>query len=806
MARIASSAIQQMGGPRMVTRLVFVSVIFLAATITCVEAQDKKHPSIFIHTGNLSALRARYKEKPDFSGKCSATLDAAKEAPLPGRNLSTQAAALEVKSFAYLVQEEQDAALLQNIKSSLVPYLDTTNFDEIFSTARFLRAVSIVYDWCYDGFTPEERKKVGELLVRLSKKIYDYQRKNDYNNQLYVVTSQLIYPAIALRGEEGFEKEAEKYLKDVEILLKEHLIPASNQVASSGGWHEGIPYATFLAERFVPVLEAWRVYTGENLFTQSAFCKNLATTLVYTRVPNEGFAVPYGAVRYPARWSGASEGVIMPLLAARYHDPLAVYVQKESSQVAPTYWWPYLLWADEAIKPVALETLPLCRFFEGTGAVAMRSDWTDKATYAYFTCGPYYGSHQHWDDNNSFYIYKEGELASDPGGLREQSGTAFHNTLLIGGPQRPQDTAERMRYEETEPWKRFDRGNIASLKHGQQFTYVRGDASKSYPQAKTVYRDFLFVRPCYFIILDAVETMNPGTKVEWLMHSKSAPEESGNRFIVKNNSGKLFVSSLLPDGAKHSSAVQEKDIVCTSVASEENDATHLLLHFLQTQGTADKDPPATPNLSKEGNILKLSWKAGDVTYEVDISPTEGLMQLRSRGAGNTLVLDQLLRYKTSDFEDGTDQGWTGGTIVEGGKDSGHALQCVEIGKPMRWMHDVQVNKRTVVYLDLYIDKPMSEVQFFGRSDGIAQPFRYMIRDYVPGQWVPVKIKLSRLFTWEGLFEPVGQKLEHIAVWPQGPQETVVKIDNVRVIDEPDPNFEPVTEKPGATGTVKPETF
>lgn len=50
--------------------------------------------------------------------------------------------------------------------------------------------------------------------------------------------------------------------------------------------------------------------------------------------------------------------------------------------------------------------------------------------------------------------------------------------------------------------------------------------------------------------------------------------------------------------------------------------------------------------------------------------------------------------------------------------------------------------------------------------------------------MPARIKLRNLFTWEGFYEPVGKVLEHMAVWPKGPADAVVKIDNLRVADEP----------------------
>ncbi len=150
----------------------------------------------------------------------------------------------------------------------------------------------------------------------------------------------------------------------------------------------------------------------------------------------------------------------------------------------------------------------------------------------------------------------------------------------------------------------------------------------------------------------------------------------------------------------------------------------------------------------------------------------------------------------SDFENGTDQGWSCGAAVEGGQESKFALQCTELGKPMALDESVRMGEKTSLSFGFYTDRALDETQFFGWCPAEGDNFRYIIWDYEPGEWVEVRIRLSELFTWKGLHEPVGNVLENIVIWPKGPPEAVVRIDNVRVSAEPQPEPEPEPEAPG----------
>ena len=160
--------------------------------------------------------------------------------------------------------------------------------------------------------------------------------------------------------------------------------------------------------------------------------------ILHTTRPHDGGAVgiaDINAYKKPNRlcWAHA---YYMSLLAARYQDPLAQYFAQTIPADSHAFRdFPYILWYTPDLEAADPATQPTARLFRGLGWAAMRSSWEDDATFALFVCGDYYAGHQHMDQN-SIVIHKQGNLAIDANQYGAKD-TAFHNTILIGGSQRP---------------------------------------------------------------------------------------------------------------------------------------------------------------------------------------------------------------------------------------------------------------------------------------------------------------------------------------------------------------------------------
>ena len=135
------------------------------------ETARRGRPRIFIRAGDVAELRARCKKDPALSKKYGALRTFAKRFRVRPTNPHRDATSLEALAFVYVV-EDRSPKILEKIRSCLKPYLEGDREKETFGAARLLRAVSIVFDWCYDDLTKEEREKLGGLILALAEKFY----------------------------------------------------------------------------------------------------------------------------------------------------------------------------------------------------------------------------------------------------------------------------------------------------------------------------------------------------------------------------------------------------------------------------------------------------------------------------------------------------------------------------------------------------------------------------------------------------------------------------------------------------------
>jgi hypothetical protein len=182
---------------------------------------------------------------------------------------------------------------------------------------------------------------------------------------------------------------------------------------------------------------------------------------------------------------------------------------------------------------------------EGTGNFMMRSDWKTDATYGHFQCGRYDESHAH-ADQGSFMIFKNDWLAYDSL-QRSLSGTeqfmSLHNLMRLTMP----DGAEVEMRANTQPCR------VMALADNARYTYVAADLTPVYSwrhgdyarhqnkhndRVKKVQREFLFIRPSTFVVVDRVETTVP-TKQSWLLNTPVAPVVNGGEITVNNNGNTL---------------------------------------------------------------------------------------------------------------------------------------------------------------------------------------------------------------------------------------------------------------------------
>ena len=584
--------------------LAFVGILcLLSGSLHAAEGYEVRteRPRIYFTPEDLPRLRARMRS-PEFADGF-AELKRYVLASKPGSNMWLNPHTADAACFLYLV--ERDPQLLPVIRTYVEDLLPHEVRPDPWTAGFRARSLAIVYDWCYDDLTPAERRRLAEGMFTLCEEtVLPYWRHSDYMNQLPTHHGLVVYPGVALAGE-GFDDTrpewylqshervlkgawerpgAEGYLDFAADLLRNHLIPARNQVAGrNGGWHESLSYLSlFLLDEMLEY-KCWRSATGENLFARSTFSRNVFKFVVYARRNHDHGPVLSDDIRKrpgpgPTE-SGFSDhtGVPAALVNTYWRDPYIQYVRNHASGEYLGKRWVYLAWYDPTIPELPDVTgEPLASLHEGIGWVIMRSGWGPKDTFAVFQCGDWYEGHQHHDEN-SFVIHKGGSLAIDSGDYvgpeNKQSHkvtyhrrTIAHNTILVYDPEEetaglPNDGGQLFPNVLNDDARRFfvdpegtpfDTGEIVAYETNDWYTYVCGDATRAYSPRKmrSFTRQFVYFRPDVFVVFDRVTATRADFPKTWLLHSIEEPAIEGNRFIIQHGEGKLFGYTLLPENAR----------------------------------------------------------------------------------------------------------------------------------------------------------------------------------------------------------------------------------------------------------------
>lgn len=455
-------------------------------------------------------------------------------------------------------------------------------------------------DWCYDELAPEARQELAQQCAEAA--LHEIK----YNADDFAPTQTFWLNRMGLRSMElaiagwGETPKGEEALKQVHAMFFRDCVPIWKfSLGGDDGGGFGIPlgYNQNFHKVLMDGMTVWSSFMGEDLFRKyEAWLRPFGYESVYRYMPNIA-GDPLGDV------GGNMHELIVDasyLLADRYDDPYMRWIAWRFARPAKT---------EVELRPYAMRTaslhyyevdntgrkfqspeegLPPERFMGSTfGAVFMRSDWTEDATYAIFKVGDMATNHAH-NDGGMFYIYKYGDLAIDagrwswkaPGNLYRHphykgftSLAVAHNCLTVRDPEDkfvPNDGGQRA---VCSTWM----GSPVSLDHylKNRDIYETGDMLAYDPQAEYVYsagdlvaayqcaasgqdtspapdrskafsrahmhrtkrleamtRAFLFIRPDYFVIFDRVVATQPEFEKKWLLQMVHEPEIAGDTATI----------------------------------------------------------------------------------------------------------------------------------------------------------------------------------------------------------------------------------------------------------------------------------
>ena len=452
----------------------------------------------------------------------------------------------------------------------------------------------IVYDYCYNQWTPEERQKFIDYLnltvatnVNEERSVF-HNGWYGYKNWGYGIGAYATYHE---------NPNAPKILHAIEQEFVNRAAPALELSGAGGGFAEGY-YINYWIYEWVVFCDVALRCEGVDYFAMAPQFFNYRAIAgmfeMFPRIETNGSrrAIPMG--------DGGKLGLggerdktlnSRRILASHFRDDpahQAVFTFDEGTPVSSIDVNAYkdFLWRDPSISKVDLSKFKLSHYSSGPGHVYARSSWENDATYFFFKCGNRYTAHQHLD-NGHFIIYKEGELTED-GGHYDGYGstihdvnyhlrTIAHNTIRVidpneswalpgGGSIRSgkvtaNDGGQHHNLHlpnggalDVNEWNMhkelLEIGKIHTFEEKGDFIFIKADCSKSYSSKKLerFVRQIVYLRPGTFIIVDEVRIKNPSFKTIWNLQAMKKPEKTPNGLWTwRNGNGRLFVQTLLPE-------------------------------------------------------------------------------------------------------------------------------------------------------------------------------------------------------------------------------------------------------------------
>lgn len=604
-------------------------LVTLSISSSLLAAEDvevyPKHPRLLFRADNVDDIRKRCKT-PLFAPIYDAMKAWADD------RIKTGDGKGDMVTFGFLYQMEDDPKYAAEAKRRLVK---TGGGKQAFLAPTF--EMKYVYDLIYPGLVKEDQ-------ALLAQKILAMHMANKYKPGVMGMHQICNEGAstLAVWGDEGVDMDLLRArLKKEADAFHNNYFQRGNAIADRwGGWHRSFEcecwtrYVARFSEMWLqatgedtfdhPLIRshgAWYLYhtlpgfresgrfrlvpDGYSQFGTGLLVNNRASTLIVANRLNEGLSMWWWKqpLTRSSLWGfGAFKKFFKTMslegLDKKYRDRIA-------STGLP---WRLILYFRPAVKDLLPETFPEDAYHSGMGLVSTRANWDDQAAFGFFHCGRMAAGKPDDLDNNNFFIYRNGYLATDgwPPVKTAHYGyeldnyrrrTIAHNLITVYDPDEPltnfwsqysaldgpsgkadsNDGGQmgQVMFEldpELHPWKEEGHvniykpnGYIKGFRSTPAYCYVLGDATESYSPHKlnAFTRQFVFLKPDIFVVFDRVVSTKAKYQKTWHIHPMEKPEIKGKTFRWKayrpptnlakketNPLGWLVGTTLLPEEAK----------------------------------------------------------------------------------------------------------------------------------------------------------------------------------------------------------------------------------------------------------------
>ena len=597
-------------------------VVWVEMDGVTVPLPPKEHPRVFVRAEEIPALKQKM-QHPDGKKiikqlkKASVPRTPEEDAAEKDRGFRYYAkmrgvtSQVQLQALEYLVNG--DASQARAAITSMLDTLKRTNFgtknDLSRASGSMLMVGGMIYDWCYDQFTPEERQAYIKEFVRICHTMechYPPKRTEPIagHSSEWMILRDMLSCGIAV-----YDEYPDMYHYVITMLYQDY-IPVRNYTYRGKNYHQGSSYFNV---RFTNDLNSLWILDkmGAGAIYDPAQ-QYVLYDIIYRRRP-DGQVMAAGDCNPAPRKKPQSFSQPAMLASSYYKDPYIAYEYERKPSTEAHMLMLELLWRDFDLKGKKPDDLPLTRYSSTPyGWMIARTGWGKNSVVAEMKVNEqFYGNHQHMD-GGAFQIYYRGPLAIDSGSYQGASGgynsphnknyfkrTIAHNSLLVydpsekfacwnyggagktefatndGGQRMPGDRWDTCRSFENLLSESYTVGKALAHEfgpdqHTPEYSYLKGDITKAYTaKVEDVRRSFVFFNlepkgnadlnpegtatavPAVMVVYDHVVSADPSFKKYWLLHSIEEPQTGAQKFSVSRtkdgDTGKLFCNVLLPE-------------------------------------------------------------------------------------------------------------------------------------------------------------------------------------------------------------------------------------------------------------------
>lgn len=410
------------------------------------------------------------------------------------------------------------------------------------NTAELCYGLAMVYDWCYDAMTPEERNKIKEALLVKGIKHYvnsierdrqDFWVDNPVSNWAGVVNGGMGLAALAIYHESEMAQKAVRYAQKYIPQFLDHVF------LEDGGGHEGIMYARYgELFAFYFMMSNQRLFGLDVKFLEKFNQKLAGYWDVYLQAPdmqyanfnNMGEETFHGLWGNDHRSAGGPNSDINALMEifTPNGDPLLLWAADNG---APRFYWTgaspwYFLWRRENADAVPAADKPELQdavLFRGAGHAVFQSD---KLWLIYNAGWTSNRSHNNKDLGSFILVTNKERLVHDPG--YGDTHVMNHSSIMINNKDQLGGRA----------------GKFLKFGTGETYHYLVSDLTDAYEdkELKSFRRHMLMVDDGeYIVIMDELKAEN-STEIEWRLQTRKEAEifQTGNA-IINGETNKMLV-------------------------------------------------------------------------------------------------------------------------------------------------------------------------------------------------------------------------------------------------------------------------